>query len=75
MDNKPSEAEHYTPESREDERNQLASDIEQFLSQGGTVREVPRGERADPPMRGGRYGSNGAWLDGTSAVSSLIERA
>ena len=41
----------YSPEAKADERDQLAADIEQFLQQGGQVRDVPRGERADPPKK------------------------
>lgn len=41
----------YSPEAREEERSQIADDIERFLSTGGAVREIPRGERADPPRK------------------------
>lgn len=46
-----SEIESYTPEARAEERQQLAADIEKFLSTGGQVAEIPKGERADPPRR------------------------
>lgn len=41
----------YSPEARASERDQLASDIEAFLQQGGKVAEIPKGERADPPKK------------------------
>ena len=41
----------YSPEARAMERDQLASDIEAFLEQGGKVSEIPKGERADPPKK------------------------
>ncbi len=41
----------YSPEAREDKRNELASDVEEFLKSGGKVNEVPKGERADPPKK------------------------
>lgn len=41
----------YTPEARSIERDQLAADVEAFLKKGGKLREVARGERADPPRK------------------------
>jgi hypothetical protein len=41
----------YTPEARAEARDQLESDVEKFLKSGGTVSEVPKGERADPPRK------------------------
>ena len=41
----------YSPEAREDKRNEIASDIEAFLKSGGKVKEVPKGERAGPPKK------------------------
>ena len=41
----------YTPEAKADERDQLANDVEKFLKRGGQLKEVPRGERADPPRK------------------------
>ena len=41
----------YSPEAREDERNELASAVEAFLKSGGKVEEIPKGERADPPKK------------------------
>ena len=41
----------YSPEARASEREQLASDIENFLKHGGKVAEIPKGERADPPKK------------------------
>lgn len=46
-----SEGEVYSPEAREEQRDQLASDVEKFLKSGGKVDEVPKGERADPPRK------------------------
>ena len=45
-----SEAE-YTPEAKAEERGQLANDVEAFLKSGGKVKDVPKGERADPPRK------------------------
>ena len=41
----------YSPEAREEQRDQLAADVERFLKSGGKVAEVPKGERADPPKK------------------------
>lgn len=41
----------YTPQARAEQRGQLADDVESFLQQGGSVNEVPKGERADPPRK------------------------
>ena len=41
----------YSPEAREDERNEIADAIEAFLKSGGKVKEIPKGERADPPKK------------------------
>lgn len=41
----------YSPEAREEQRDQLANDVEQFLKAGGKVAEVAKGERADPPKK------------------------
>ena len=43
--------EGYSPEAKEEERGQLANDVEAFLKSGGKVKDVPRGERADPPRK------------------------
>lgn len=51
MEHTTSEVELYSPEARAEKRNELADDVEKFLSSGGTVAEIPRGERADPPRR------------------------
>ncbi len=45
------ETDAYTPEARADEREQIADDVKSFLSKGGKVREIPKGERADPPKK------------------------
>ena len=41
----------YSPEAKQDDRDQLAKDIEAFLADGGSVSEIPKGERADPPKK------------------------
>ena len=41
----------YTPDAKAETRDQLADDIERFLSQGGAIEEVPRNLRADPPKK------------------------
>jgi hypothetical protein len=41
----------YSPQAREEERDQLASDVEKFLQAGGKVAEVEKGERADLPKK------------------------
>ena len=41
----------YSVTAREEERSQLAVDLEAFLRKGGEVQEVPRGFRADPPRK------------------------
>ena len=46
-----SDGEVYSPEAREEKRDKLAEDVENFLKSGGKVDEVPRGERADPPKK------------------------
>lgn len=45
------DGEVYSPEAREEKRDELAADVEKFLKSGGKVDEVPRGERADPPRK------------------------
>lgn len=45
------ESDVYTPEAKEDDRSQIAADLERFLADGGAVNEIPRGERADPPKK------------------------
>ena len=45
------DAELYSPEARAETRNELADDVEKFLKAGGTVAEIPQGERADPPRK------------------------
>lgn len=42
---------NFSPEAKAYERGQLASDVEQFLAQGGKVQAIPKGERADPPRK------------------------
>ena len=37
--------------ARSGERDQLAADVEAFLSQGGDIQEVPKDFRADPPKK------------------------
>ncbi|MGK0221749.1 MAG: hypothetical protein ACI9ON_000986 [Limisphaerales bacterium] len=39
------------PEAKSTDRDQLAQDIEEFLSSGGAVKDVAGGERADPPEK------------------------
>ncbi|MEM9624408.1 MAG: hypothetical protein AAF993_22400 [Pseudomonadota bacterium] len=51
MDQEPSSEDVYTPEARAAQRGQLADDVENFLAQGGSVSEVPKGHRADPPRK------------------------
>jgi len=47
-----------TPECNENIRQQMASEVEAFLQQGGAVKEVQRGHRADPPKKPeNKYGS------------------
>lgn len=41
----------YSASAREDERSRLAADVEAFLARGGSIEEVPRHRRADPPKR------------------------
>ncbi len=41
----------YTPEAREAKRGELADDVEAFLRKGGSVDQVAKGERADPPRK------------------------
>lgn len=41
----------YNPEAKSTDRDQLAQDMEKFLSSGGEVKDVARGERADPPKK------------------------
>lgn len=44
--------------SRERIREQMASDVEAFLAQGGKIQEVEQGFQADPPRKPeGKYGS------------------
>ena len=38
----------YNPEAKSTDRDQLAQDMEKFLNSGGEVKELARGERADP---------------------------
>ena len=45
------QAQDYSPEARQEERSQLAADIEAFLNKGGHVEQVATGERADPPKK------------------------
>ena len=51
MDQTNQTEEVYSPEAKAGERSQLAADVEAFLNAGGKLREVPRGERADPPRK------------------------
>lgn len=47
-----------TPQSRDELRAKVASDVEAFLAAGGEVKEVERGKRADPPKApSNQYGS------------------
>ncbi len=41
----------YSPEAREEDRNEIADAVEEFLKSGGKVTEIPKGERADPPKK------------------------
>ena len=41
----------YSPEAKAEDRDQIASDVEKFLNQGGAVKDIPKGERADPPRK------------------------
>ncbi|WP_428241513.1 hypothetical protein [Gynuella sp.] len=44
--------------SRSRVREAVAADVESFLKNGGSVTEVPKGLRADPPKKpGNAYGS------------------
>lgn len=46
------------PQSRDELRAQVASDVEAFLAAGGQVKEVERGKRSDPPKApSSQYGS------------------
>ncbi|MEM7080799.1 MAG: hypothetical protein AAF513_19445 [Pseudomonadota bacterium] len=45
------DADSYTPKSRACDRSKLADDVEAFLAEGGEVKEIPKGERADPPRK------------------------
>ena len=49
--NNSNDNEHYSPEARAEDRDQLASDVQAFLQGGGEVRQIARGERADPPKK------------------------
>lgn len=51
MQSSNTEADSYTPKSRATDRTRLADDVEQFLATGGEVKEIPKGERADPPRK------------------------
>jgi len=44
-------AEVHSVEARASVRDQIADDIERFLDAGGSVVEVPKDFRADPPRR------------------------
>ncbi|MDP0561827.1 MAG: hypothetical protein QS721_05640 [Candidatus Endonucleobacter sp. (ex Gigantidas childressi)] len=51
-------AEERTVESRNKLRESLSSQIEEFLSKGGKIEEVPTNVTADPPQKpGGEYGN------------------
>lgn len=41
----------HSVEAREPVRNEIATDVEEFLAQGGEIEEVPRNFRADPPRK------------------------
>ncbi|MEM6707910.1 MAG: hypothetical protein AAF648_03925 [Pseudomonadota bacterium] len=41
----------HSPRARDAERSKLASDIEAFLARGGSIEEVPKDFRADPPKK------------------------
>ncbi|HEX7037363.1 MAG TPA: hypothetical protein VF210_16445 [Pseudomonadales bacterium] len=47
----PPSAEVHSVASREPLRSRLAADVEAFLARGGSIQEVPRDYRADPPKR------------------------
>jgi hypothetical protein len=50
-------AEVYAVAARAPIRSQLASDVEAFLALGGSIEEVPKDFRADPPRQlENRYG-------------------
>lgn len=44
-------SETHSVTAREPVRSQLAADVEAFLQRGGSIQEVPRDYRADPPKR------------------------
>ncbi len=47
-----------TPQTNENVRQQMASEVEAFLSGGGEVTKVEKGHRADPPKKPeNKYGS------------------
>lgn len=47
-----------TPKCNEDIRIQMANEVEAFLACGGSVTEVEKGHRADPPRKPeNKYGS------------------
>jgi len=47
-----------TPACNEDARQQMASEVDVFLAQGGAVTSVEQGHRADPPKKPeNKYGS------------------
>jgi hypothetical protein len=48
---KSASSEAYSVTTRQPARAQLAQDVERFLADGGTVKEIPRHHRADPPRR------------------------
>lgn len=45
------QAEVHSITAREPIRTRLAADVEAFLARGGSIQEVPRDYRADPPKR------------------------
>ena len=45
------QAEVHSIIARQPLRSRLAADVEAFLARGGSIQEVPRDYRADPPKR------------------------
>ncbi len=42
---------HHSVVAWQEARSQLEADLEAFLAQGGSIVEVPRSYRADPPKK------------------------
>lgn len=51
QDNATIDTSEHSIAARNDEREQLAADVEAFLNKGGNIEEVPKDFRADPPKK------------------------